>query len=118
MHPALKNVSGKMTELGIGALTHAMRLSLYADRTILDLVRESSDIASRPDSRQTDWLRHWNAVGGQLTAICVRRNEAQFRRMLVNHTHFKMIDVVTVAPRERERAAQGCDVDQRRGCRQ
>ena len=31
MHPALKNVADHMRELGLGALTHALRLSLYAD---------------------------------------------------------------------------------------
>ncbi len=31
MHPALKEVAEDMKELGLGALTHAMRLSLYAD---------------------------------------------------------------------------------------
>lgn len=31
MHPDLKQVSDHMRELGLGALTHAMRLSLYAE---------------------------------------------------------------------------------------
>lgn len=31
MHPDLKNVAEHMKDLGLGALTHAMRLSLYSD---------------------------------------------------------------------------------------
>ena len=31
MNPDLKNVAEHMKEFGLGALTHAMRLSLYSD---------------------------------------------------------------------------------------